>query len=195
MPTFFVRARKIGFCGQQGFVIIDAMLESVDKLARQRQKLFRNITRDSADSDVVVGQALSAGHLEEIHDHLALAQTVEKRRDRAEIERERPKEDQMRGNSVKLQHDHAQIFRALRDFNSGDPLGRQTEDFFGRHRSDIFKTIEHRNTLRVGAVLADLLDSAMEIADVRLGVLDDLAVHSQQQVEAHRALTGAAAPC
>ncbi len=76
-----------------------------------------NIARDTADADIIVGEALTAGHFEQIHDQFAFAETVQKRRDRAEIQRGRAVPKKVRGYTVQFEHDDAKVFRPLRHLN------------------------------------------------------------------------------
>ena len=53
--------------------------------------------------------ALTGGHLEQVEHESRARGSVPEHRDRAEVERAGPEPDQMRGDPVELEVDHAQV--------------------------------------------------------------------------------------
>src|SRR5262249_22491219 len=62
-------------------------------------------------------------------------------------------------------------------------LHREREGMFLAHRGDVIEPVEIRHVLNVRAVLHQLLGAAMEEPDMRIGALDNLAVHLEDQPE------------
>ena len=60
-------------------------------------------------------------------------------------------------------------------------LDRQREGMLLAHRRDVIEPVEIGDRLQVGLVLDQLFGAAVQQADMRVGALDDLAVHLQHQ--------------
>ena len=125
--------------------------------------------------------ALPRGHLEQVEDQLALAQAVQEYRDRAEVQRARAEPDQMRGDAVQLEMDHAQVLPARGDLD----LEQRLHGAAVGHRVEVVGQVVHplddRDDLPVGLVLGGLLDPRVHVADDRFDVAHDLPLQRHQQ--------------
>ena len=114
-------------------------------------------------------------HLHEVHDHLALAHGVEQRGHRAEVHRQRAGDQEVAGKPRQLGHQHADVLRPLRRLDVEELLDRQREGEVVGGRAEIVQPVGQREDLGVGEALGQLLGAAVQIADVRIDALDDLA--------------------
>ena len=125
--------------------------------------------------------ALARGHLEQVEDQLALAQAVQEDRDRAEVQGARAEPDQVRGDAVELEVDHAQVLGALGNLD----LDQRLHGAAVGHRVEVVGQVVHplddRDHLPVGLVLGGLLDPRVHVADDRFDVADDLALQRHEQ--------------
>src|SRR5262249_15446375 len=75
---------------QQGMILGDARLEVVEELLAVVHPAFGQVVVGAADRDVAVGEPGAADGLEQVEDHLALAERIEEGAEGAEIEPVRP---------------------------------------------------------------------------------------------------------
>ncbi len=62
-------------------------------------------------------------------------------------------------------------------------LDGEREGMLLAHRRDVIEPVEIGHRLQIGLVLDQLLGAAVQQADMRVGALDDLAVHLQHQAQ------------
>ncbi len=72
---------------------------------------------------------------------------------------------------------------ARRRLDAEQLLDRQREGVLLAHRRDVIEPVEIRHGLKEGLVLDQLLGAAMQEADMRIGALDHLAVHLQNEAQ------------
>ena len=154
----------------------------------------RQVLVHAAGAEVVRVHARAADALVELHQLLALLEAPQRRRHA----RRRPcakvvtfsRWFRMRvisANSTRM------YCAALRHLDAQQLLDRQREGVLLVHRRDVVEPVEVRHRLQVGLVLDQLLGAAMQQADMRIGALDDLAVHLERPGAARRAPPDAAA--
>ncbi len=114
---------------------------------------------------------------------LALAEGVEDRRDRAELERVGAEEHQVVQHPVELGQQGAQPDRADRDLHAQHPLDREDDAELVAERGQPVVPVRQHDDLPVVADLEQLLRAAVHVADDRLAVDDPLAVQGQPQPE------------
>ena len=138
-----------------------------------------------------------------IEDQLALAEAVERHRERADVEGVRAEPDQVGGDARQLRHDHAPVLGPLRRLDAAQLLDRQHAAEVVHRRGDVVGAVGPGDDLGVAVVLAQLLGAPVQVADDRVAVDDQLAVeleHDPQHavgagvlrphVEGHQALAG-----
>ena len=114
-------------------------------------------------------------------ERLALAERVEDRRDRAELERVRAEEHQVVQHPVQLGQQGARPDRAHRDLHAEHPLGGQDHaELVGEGGQPVVPVGQH-DDLPVVADLEELLGAAVHVADDRLARRRSLAVEGQPQ--------------
>ena len=91
--------------------------------------------------------------------------------------------------------DDADVFGALRHFDARELFDGHRPGVVVVHRRQVVEPIGVANVLVVSEVLADLLLAAMQVAQVRNGFEDHLAVGAQHDAQARRAWKDAAGPC
>jgi phage tail protein X len=158
-------------------------LERIEELQHLVAPPLRHVERDAADAVIVEREPRAAELLDEVVDVLALAERPRERRDGADIHRHRSEGDHVARDAVELARDRAEILRALRHLDPHELLARGRPALVGEHGSDVVDAIGVRHVARVRAALADLLDAAMQVADVGDGLPDDLAVARDDEPE------------
>jgi hypothetical protein len=124
----------------------------------------------------------SAGDL--LHDlleRLSLAEGVEDRRDRAELERVRPEKHQVVEHPIELGEQRADPGRPLGHFHAEHVLDGQRDTELGAERAEPVVPVRQHDDLAVVAHLEELLDAAMHVADDRLAMDDPFAVEREPQ--------------
>ncbi len=142
-----------------------------------------HVERDAADAVVVVGEPRAAERLDEVVDGLALAQAVDHRREGADVHRHRADRDEVRGDAAELAGDGAEPLGPGRHLDLEEPLDRDRVALVREHRRDVVDAVGVRHEPRVAGDLADLLDGPVQVADVRDGLLHDLAVGLDDEVD------------
>src|SRR5213076_2238857 len=99
-------------------------------------------------------------------DLLALLKRPEKRRERAEVDRRRPEPDHVRDDPAHLARHHPQHRAARRDLNAHQLLGGEREADVVRHGREVVGAVGERDDLVVMAVLPQLFEAGMEIAEM-----------------------------
>ena len=117
--------------------------------------------------------------LENLQDLFALAQAVEKRRQRADIQRVRAQPEQVAGDALQLGEDRANHARARRRFGAEQFLHRLAVAQAVRNRRHVVHAVHVGRELLVAAVLGDLLHAAVQVADHAFRADDLLAVEAQ----------------
>ena len=168
---------------QDRAVLISALGHHLQELAELCLEAVRDVLDHAAHLEVARVHPLPGGHLEQVEDQLALAQAVQEDRDRAEVERAGAEPDQVRGDAVQLEMDHAQVLAAGRDLD----LEQRLDGGAVGHRVEVVGQVVHalddRDDLPVGLVLGRLLDPRVHVADDRFDVAHDLPLERHQQAQ------------
>src|SRR5207302_4213074 len=89
---------------------------------------LRQVGVHPADPEVDVVEPAAGDLLEEVQDHLALAETPEEHGGRPEVDRPGAQPDEMAGDPVQLGEDHPDIPGPHAGLDAGEPLDRQAVD-------------------------------------------------------------------
>ena len=148
---------------------------------------FGEVPNDTAESEIVEHESLAGQIFEDVLDALALLDRVHKRRREipTDIERVRSDGEHMREDAAEFgghRPDHLRVFRYL---NIGQILGRsRVGPLVEQPRRDVVPAVGVRHDLvAIRAVLAHLLLTAVEVADVGFEVDHLLAVENGLDVE------------
>ena len=106
------------FSRQQVFVFVDVGGQRIDEAPDAVQPARRRFEREPADAEIAGHHPLAGDVLENLHDLFALAEAVKEDRHRAEIDRVRAQPDQMRGDARQFGEQHADVLRALGNFDA-----------------------------------------------------------------------------
>src|SRR5207302_280755 len=98
-----------GIVVQQTLVLVHLRREVLKEVANLVIKIARRLHAQTADADVAGHHALAAYRLKNAHQLLALAEAIEKHRQRANVHSMRAEPDQMRLNARQLIEQHAEI--------------------------------------------------------------------------------------
>ena len=164
-------------------VLVDARRHVGEEAANLLLEAGWDVLHHAADLEVARVQALPARHFEDVEDLLPVAERVPEQRDRAEVECRGTEPEEVAGDPVELEVDHAQVLGARWDLLVQQPLDRHAI----RQRVEVIREVVHpldeRDDLPVRLVLAALLDARVDVADDRRDRPDDLALERQEQPE------------
>src|SRR3990170_2498255 len=99
--------------GEEPLVLGDVPRELLAEGQRLLHPAVGDVLVDAARPEVDVVQAAAGGLLEEVEDLLPLAEAPEEHRGRAQVGAPGPQPDQVTGDALELQEDHAQPLRPL----------------------------------------------------------------------------------
>ena len=169
--------------GQQFLVFIHFGQEPVAELLDLLLETVVGLVQQPADAEGVGGEPRAAVLLENLERFFALAQAIENRRNGADIEGVRAQPQQMAGDAVQLGEDHAHRLRPRRRFDVEQLLDRQAVAQAVGDRGHVIHAVHIGGELLIGAVFADLLHPAVQVADDALGAVDFLAVELQDHAQ------------
>ena len=182
-PMPLVRSSQIRLCVSSSSYSSTLRVHDVAELEDLLVPARRHVLRQAADPHRVVGQPRAAELLEQIENQLALAERVEEHRHRADVHRVRADPQAVAGDPLQLAEDRAHVARAPRHLDRHQLLdGLAVADVVGRRR-DVVHPVGQQDDLRPVAVLAQLLDAAVQVADDDVGVDDLLAVEAQHHAQ------------
>ena len=141
------------------------------------------IAIDAAEPIVVRVHSLAGDRLVELHQLLALLEHPQERRHRPDVERHGGDVEQMAEDAGDLVEQHPDVLCPDRHLDAEQLLDREHEAVLLHHRRDVLEPVEVGDALQVRADLDELLGAAMQEPDVRVGPLDHLAVHLQDEAE------------
>jgi hypothetical protein len=163
--------------------LVNARREEAQELAHRRFELARHVAPQPAGADVGGHHPLPRADLEDIQDHLPLAEAIQEHRHRRQIEGVRGEPHQVRSDPLQLGQDHPHRLRPRRDVQLDELLDRQAVDQVVADRVQVVRPIGHDQGLGVGLGLHVLLDPGVEEADVRDAAHHSLAVELQQETQ------------
>ena len=165
------------------------LVEAVDVLLRAplRRLVLRHHIRQvaiDAPRPVIRGVHPRAGdRLVDVHQLLALLEAEEEYRHRTNVERVRAEPHQVIQDTRDLIEHHADVLRALRRRDAEQSLDGEHVGVLVAHHRYVVQPVHVADRLVEGLRLGELLGPAVQQTDVRIGFLDDLAVHLQHQAQ------------
>ena len=149
-PTPLVRAIQMRFCVSRVFVFVDVAGHRVRSTRCDAvEPVRRRFERQAADAEVAGHHPLAGDVLVNLHDFFALAEAVEEDGHRAEIDGVGAEPDQVRSDARELGEQHANVLRALGDFDADELFGREAKAQIIRERREIVDAVGQRDALRV----------------------------------------------
>ena len=119
--------------------------------------------------------------LDDVVNLLALLEAIQKRRERTQVERRRADVEQMIVQPHQLGQNRPQILAPRRQLDAQQLLDRMMPGDLVRQRRDVVHPVDDRHVLIEVEMLAQLLEPAVQIADVRHRIDDPLAVERQHE--------------
>ena len=176
--------------GEDDLVAHDQLLVLVHDAAHRgehlvcaRDETARQVVLQAADACVGVMHARAGHRLDEVLHHLAFAERVEQRRDRAELQRIGAHEHEVVHDPVPLGEHRADPLRPVGHLDLAQTLDRdRPSELVVERRQPVVTVHQHERLARV-AELGKLLRAAVHVTDDRLGTLDDLAVELDHNAE------------
>ena len=143
----------------------------------------RQVVLQPADAVEVRVEAPAGDGLDEVEDVLAVAEAVERGRDRADLQAHLAEEQHEGGDARQLGEDRADVLRARRRLDPHEQLGAVDERHLVREARQPVDAVDQRGDLRVGAELGELLVAAVHVADDRIGRDHPLAVEAHDETQ------------
>ena len=169
--------------GEQFLVFVDFRRDEGQEILYFFFEAGISLILAAADAKGMRGQARAAVLFENLEDLFAIAEGVEERRHRSDIERVRAQPKLVAGDAIQFGQDHANIFRARRRFHIHQLLDRFAVAEAIRHGSDVIHAIDVGIEHRVGAVLGDFFHAAVQVSDDALGAQNLFAVKLQDDAQ------------
>ena len=128
MPTPLRARQPDAILRQQVFVFVDVRRawHSIDA-PHAVEPVRRRLERQAADAEVAGHHPLAGDVLVNLHDLFALAEAVEEHGHRAQVDGVRPQPHQVRGDARQFRQQHADVLRALGNFESEQLLDGQAD--------------------------------------------------------------------
>ena len=168
---------------QQLVHVVEARHELVHPGRDPFVEALGQVAVDAAEPVVVGMHPLTGDRLVELHQLLALLEHPEQRGHGTDVERHGGDVEQMAEDAGDLVEQHPDVLRPERHLDAEQLLDREHEAVLLHHRRDVLEPVEVGDRLQIGPDLDELLGAAMQEADVRVGPLDHLAVHLQDEAE------------
>ena len=169
--------------GQQVGILVDLFPEGADECLHPVQEVQRRLHRQAADPDVAGHHPLPGHGLKESQDVFALAESVQKDRERANIHGVRPQPDKVRIEAAQLSQQHPQPLRFVGNLQAKQLFDCQGVTQIVRQRVQIVDAVRQRHHLLIELGLAGLLNAGVQIADLRIKPHNDLTVNLQHQAQ------------
>ena len=155
----------------------------LDELPHLVDPVGVHVEQHAADARVAGVKPLARGVLDDVVNLLALLKAVQKRGERAQVERRRAHVEQVIVQPHQLGQDRPQILAPRRQLDAQQLLDRMMPGDLVRHRRDVIHPVDDRHVLVEVEMLAQLLEPAVQVADVRHRVDDLLAVEREHQAQ------------
>jgi hypothetical protein len=155
--------------------------EGATELAEAVLPPLGNVGHHAADAGHARREPGAGPRLLQVVHPLALLERPEERREGPEVDAGGAQPDEVRDDAVHLARDHAQHAAPLGDLDPHQLLDRQREADVVAHRRQVVGPVGQRDDLVVEPVLAELLESGVQVPDVRDAALDGLALELEHQ--------------
>jgi hypothetical protein len=161
---------------EEGLVRVDLVGGLAHPGPQPAHELVVQVAVDAADPEVVEEHPLAGQGRQHLDDLVALDEAPQDRRQAAQVEREPAHEQGMAGDPVELAREDPDVLRAARNLDFVELLEGDHRRPLAEQRADVLERVHVADRLVVVGVLAQLLDTAVEIAQDRVEIDDLLAV-------------------
>ena len=137
----------------------------------------------TANHVVVLDKPPARGLLEDVKNHLALAETVEEGSKRTHVHHKARIEKQVRSHALQLVHDGTDILCAFRNLDARRPLDTHAQRVAVLVRAQVVQPVRESQRLWISQAFAQLLNAAMDITQHGIDFLHRLAVERGAQAQ------------
>ena len=175
-PTSLVRSSQMRLVVSSVFVFVDLGRDESQEILYVLLEALVGLVLAAADAEGMRREARATIFLENLEDLFPVAEGIEERRHRADIERVRAQPQLVAGDPVQLGQDHANVFGARRRLDVHQLFDRFAVAQAVRDGGHVVHAIDVGIEHRVGAVFGNLLHAAVQVADDALGAQNLFAV-------------------
>ena len=169
--------------GEQFLVLVDLGAKESEEVLHFLFEAGIGFVLQAADAEGVRGEARAAILFVDLENLFAVAEGVKQRRDGADIERVRAQPELVAGDAVQFGQDDAHILRARRRFHVEKFLHRLAVAQPVRDRGHVIHAVDVGIEHRIGAMLANLFDAAVQIADHAFQAENFFAIQAQNHAQ------------
>jgi len=169
--------------GQEPLHVVERLGEGLEEGADLLDHQGREILRHTSDAGVGVREPRAAERLEDVVDHLALVEAVQKEGEGAGVEAHGAVAQQVIADPGELGDDRADVLAPRGQLQPQQRLDRVVPGDVVGHRRDVVHPVGHGDVLVERQVLADLLEAGVQIAHLGDGVDHPLALELEHQAE------------
>ena len=172
----------------------DVVAEHVHVLLNHRAQVLHQVLHvlhevrvdvglQAADAVVVLDEASAGGLLHHVEHVLAVAHAIEERGQGTEVLSTARGVEQVRVETLQLVHDGANVLDAVGELNAHAFLDDTHQCMTVLHGTQVVQTVGQGQCLRVGHRLPHLLNTTMNVAQMRIDALHGLTVEHSLQAE------------
>ena len=169
--------------GEQVGDLVEGDREAVQEGTEHCGELLGQVADLSADAGVARGESGPGQELAEVVDLLALSEGVEEDGDRPDVHGAGPETEEVGRDAGHLAADDADRLASGREFPTHQFFDSQGVGDVVGEGGEVVESVRVGDELVVLHVLGDLLVAAMQVADHRLGLHDQLAVEVEDDLE------------
>ena len=164
-------------------ILLDVLPHIGDELLHALHKVRVNVGHHAANRVVVQDEASATRFLEDVENLLAVAETVEESRRGTKVLAETAEEQDVRVDTLQLVHNRTDHLHAVAHLHAHGLLDTHTERVAVLHRAEVVKAVRQRQRLRVSHLLADLLHTTVNVAQVRVDLADAFTLQRHTEVK------------
>ena len=172
----------------------DVVTEDVHILLNRRTQILHQILTvlnevridiilQSADTIVVLNQTSTCGLLHHVKHMLTVTHTIKHTSKSTEVLSHTRGVEQVGIETLKLVHNRTDVLDTVCQLNAKSFLNYTNQSMAMLHGSQIVKTIRQSKSLRIGHAFPHLLDSTVDIAQMRINALYGFAVKNGLQAQ------------
>ena len=163
-------------------VVVDLLLQPVHHLPAPVGEAHRDVVPDTTYPHVLVGHPGARVGLEEVQDEVPVPHPIEERGHEADVLDEGGVPHDVGGQPLELVRHDPDVLGPRGDGDAQGLLHGHEVDVLPREARHVAGAVHEGDHLVVAAVLADLLDAAVQESHLRVGVHDDLPVDLHPEI-------------
>jgi hypothetical protein len=169
--------------GEHRVHFVQCLREGPAELLKPDLKTLRDVRHETAHAGQAGGEPGSGPRLLQVIEAFPLIEAPEKGREGPQVDAGGTKPDQMGDDPADFAGDHPEHLAALGDLDAHQLLDRERQADIVGHGAQVVGAVGEGHNLIVVPVLAQLLESRMQIADMRDDPYHGLAVQLDHQPE------------